>query len=390
MSVLYRSIFPVSQQSDYQQNQNIDFIMNLNNEKLVPGTIKLEGLCAIYRNKSTETGTVGYQEITYDPVSGYHSLVRDVTTEFEQLGIVESLQHYPRLVKAALLCTENMNSLGTETRNAVEGCCPTNKISSGLSEGIGGARLSKVPFSIKLHNIVNKMSAPVASAVTGEIRLRIRMASDDEFLWGQDYVSGTSGYKVTELKLSYQVIPDDGKRQDITMERYTSYVTNLDTNNQNISAFVPGLCDSVHMSFIKVTNQDNPNMNYNACEVPAGYPPLGMSPSTSTNVSEYGLERLYWAINDDESQLVAFTVESREELLRNGIRSFNPSLKNYNVLARRLRDQEYPDGYVVGIPFGQPIQLAQNKFAAEIQSQCSINNQYRCFCHFRCVESIQA
>lgn len=389
MSVQYRSIHPVSQQESYTQNQNIDFILNLSNEKLIPGTVTLEGLCGIYSDKANLTGTAGHEEISYDPLTGYHGLLHDITTEFEQLGIFENLQHYGRLVKTGRLCTEYLKSLGTETKNSVEGCAPFVNTACGLAEGIGGNRGSKIPFSIKLQNVVNKMSAPVSSKATGPIRIRFRLAADDEFLWGENYVSGTGGYVLSELKIRFQTIPDDGKLQPVTFERYQAYSINLDTNNQNISAFVPGLCDSVHMSFIKVDNEDDPKKNYLGCEVPPGKPPLGATDSNCTP-GEYGLERVYYAVADVDTALVGFTMESREELMMNGIRSFNPSLKGHNCLARRLRDQEYPDGYVLGIPMGAPIQMAQNKFAAELQSQCTNDNQYRAYMHFRCIEQVQA
>ena len=388
MSVKYRSIFPVSQQSEYTENQNVDFIMNLNGEKLVPGTVEVEGFCAIYADKANETGTAGHEEIGYDPLSGYHGLFRDLTTEFEQLGIVESLQYYPRLVKAGRLCTEYYGSLGLETKNSVEGCAPVINIACGLAEGIGGKRQSNIPFSVKLQNILNKASAPLASSSTGEIRIRIRLASDDEFIFGEDYVSGTGGYKITDLKLRFQTVPDDGKKQSVTMERYQAYTTNLDTNNQNVSAFIPGLCDAVHLTFIAVNDEINPIKNYLACEPLPGKPPLGAS--NDEVPGEYGAERVFYAVNDVDTALVGFTMESREELMVNGIRSFNKEADSYNCLARRLRDPEYPDGYVLGIPFGAPIQLAQNKFAAEIQSQCSNTNQYRMYLHSRCIEQVQA
>lgn len=390
MSVSYRSIYPVSQQETYLENNNIDFVLNLANEKLIPGTVTLEGLCGVYADLSNATRVTGHEEILYDPLVGYHGLIRDVTTEFQGMGIMENLQNYPRLVKVTRLCSDFEDSYGSETRNSVEGCLPNHEITCGMVEGVGGKRQAEIPFSLALQNVCNKMSGPVSSAVTGQIRIRLRLAPADEFLWGKDYVSGTTGYNVKQLKLRYQTMPDDGKRQPVNMEMYHSYRVNLDTNNQNVSTFVPGLCNSVHMSFIKLSDENAGTANYLSCQPPPGQPPLGYS-DIGVTPAGYGIERLYYAINDTDSALVGWTVESREEIMRNGIRSVNPNVDRYSTLARKLRDSHYPDGYIAGIPFGGLLDFSKNKFAAEIQSQCDTGaNEYVGYMHFRMASTVNA
>ena len=385
MSAQYRSIYPQSQQLTYLSNQNSDFYLNLENEKLVPGTLRLEGLCAVYSNLGSTTAVTSQQNIHYDPVSGYHGLCRDITTEFENQGVIENLQNYPRLVHAMKLCTDAIESFGTETRNSIEGCLPNISTTAGSLEGLGGKLESSVPFSLPLHICLNAASGPIPSSVTGQMRLRIRWAPDDEFLCGADYVTGTSGYSLSEVKLTYQVIPDDGpggaQREPVTMEIYSSYRANIDSNSQNVSTFVPGLCDSVHMTFIKVADETTSTKNYLAAQPLPGQPPLGYD-NVGVTIDNYGIERLYYAINDTDTALVGFTMESREEIMRNGIRSFNPSVNRYATLDRKLREPE-ADGYVAGIPFGGLVDFTKNKFAVDIQSQCSNSNQYACYLHFR-------
>lgn len=388
MSVLYRSIYPQSQQSEYLGNQNSDFYLNIQGEKYVPGTAKLEGLCGVYADLANLTPVAADEDIHYDPTSGYHGLCRDITTEFENQGVVENLQNYPRLVHEERMCTDAIESFGTETRNTVEGCLPNIGTVAGSLEGLGGKLGSKIPFSIPLRICLNAASAPISGNVTGQIRLRIRWAPNDEFLCGTEYVSGTSGYSLSDVKLTYQVIPDDGKREPVQMEVYSSYRINVDSNDMNISTFVPGLCDAVHMSFIKIADETTPTKNFLACQPVPGQPPLGYS-DVGVTIDNYGIERLYYAINDTDTALVGFTMESREEIMRNGIRSFNPAVDRYATLARRLREQEQ-DGYVAGIPFGGLVDFTKNKFAVNIKSQCSNANQYACYLHFRQRQELMA
>jgi hypothetical protein len=385
MSVRYRSIFPVSQKSSYGQNDNVDLVLNLEGEKLIPGTVTLEGKCAVYSTGTT--AVVATDAIYYEPRVGYHGMIRDLTTEFQNVGILESLQNYPRLVKMHALANTYDESFGTETMNGVEGRVPNKQIAKGYLEG-QRANDSFIPFSLKLNCVVNKASGPLASAAVGQVRLRLRLSPNEEFLFGEDFDVANSSYAIQDLKLRYQTMADDGVRAPVNLELYHSFRSILDSNNQNIATFVPGLCDSVHMSFINQTQEQTSTQNYILCSPPPGKPPLGFE-GTDTPQS-YGIERLYYAINDTDTALVGFTMESREEIVRNGLRSFDPSVDKYSALIRHMRDPDYPDGYLAGIPLGGLLDFTKNKFAVEIQSQCDNNDVYVAYLYFRMQSTINA
>jgi len=392
MSVNYRSIYPLSQKSQYSENDNIDFVLSLDNEKLVPGSVTLEGEAAIFTTGTTKVD--GPDRIYYEPRVGYHGIIRNLTTTFQNLGIVEQLTDYPRLVKMRGLATKYDNEYGSQTDTCVEGRVPTKKMAKGMAEGLtysvnrgNTTPQSYVPFSLKLENSLNKANAPISSAVTGQIRLQIRLSPNQEFLFGEDLTANTN-YKVQNLKLRYITIPDDGSRNPIQMERYSSFRALIDSNNQNISTFVPGgLADSVHMSFISLANEQDATQNYILCSPPPGIPPLGVSQDVAPD--SYGLERVTYAINDTDTALVGWTLESREEIVRNGIRSFNPSTQQFSALIRHMRDPQFPDGYIAGIPFGGLMNLQQNKFACELESQVTNATQYAAYLYFRIVDTFE-
>ena len=98
MSVSYRSIFPVSQQTTYVANENVDFVLNLEGEKLVPGTVVLEGKVKTWLSRSGATYVDPTSRVYYDGHAGAHAYFRDITTEFQMLGIVENFQNYPCLL----------------------------------------------------------------------------------------------------------------------------------------------------------------------------------------------------------------------------------------------------------------------------------------------------
>lgn len=385
----YRTIYPLSQREGYASNMPVDFVMNLDKEKLVPGTVCLEGEWIGYSDSTTDPNNpvrLDGENIYYDPLCGFHGVLRDITTIFRNSGEEESIQNYPRLVKMAALALISEESLGTETDNCIEGRAPTRQIVRGYLKG-QTATNGYIPFSLKLQTTVNKASAPLASEATGEIAIRIRLAPNSEFLFG-DEVTSAASYSIKNLKLSFQTIPDDGKRVPVTLNYYSSYRAILDTRNQNISSFVPGPCDSVHISFIKQTLETNSAYNYLMCSPPPGIPPLGYSGTLGLN--QYGLERVYYAVNDTDTALAGYTLESREEIVVNGLRSFDPSLKNYSTLIRRMRDPVYPDGYLAGFNFGTTIDFSKQKFAAEMHTQCDNTDVYAAYFFFSLNKTIMA
>lgn len=370
MSVRYRSIFPLSQRSTYEADSNVDFVLSLDNEKLLPGSVTLEGEVAVYSNLASGTQYAG-EDIRIDPRAGWHCVCRDWTTEFQNVGVIESFVNYPRWVKMNTVATQFDDSLASESALAVEGRAPTEGVARGL---LWGRSLSDpfVPFSIVPQIVVNKATGPISSQASGQIRLRLRLAPNTEALYGEDMTYDV-GYSIKNLKLRYQTIPDDGKLAPVQMEVHTTYRSNCDSNNQNISTFVPTLCNAVQMSFINQTSEGTLKKNYLQLAPLPGIAPIGALGNTTPLASDsYGIERLYYAINDTEAgALVDFTLESREEIVRNALRAFDGKMSKYNALIRHWNTPGNNDCYIAGMPFGNLIDFSKNKFAIEVQSQCS-------------------
>jgi hypothetical protein len=387
---LYTNIFPQSQRSIYSANENIDLVLSLDGMKLVPGSLVIEGLCGVFADVlSSPQIPVTNEQIFFDCRTGYHAIIRDITTEFANNGIIETMSNYGRLVKSTTVASEYDDSLATESRLSVEGRCQTQGQTTGYIRG-RTATDSFIPFSLKPQICINKASGPIAASATGQIRLRLRLASNVEFLYGPG-ITELSGFQVKELRCRYQVVPDDMKPMPIQMEIYNSYRGLVDSNNVNISTFVPALCDSVHISFIPQSSENTPSFNYLQLAVPPGKPPLGATSDDSN--TEYGVSRLYYAVNDVDSAIVGFTLESREEIVVNGLRSFRQPSMKYNALIRHFKDSP-SDCYLAGMAFGSLIDFSKNKFSLELQSECTsgsgVTGAHLIYCFFRCLSTINA
>ena len=91
-----------------------------------------------------------------------------------------------------------------------------------------------------------------------------------------------------------------------------------------------------------------------------------------------GPERLYYAINDTDTALVGFTMESRNEVLWNYLRSFDNEPKKYANYLQRVDSKK---AFGIGIPFGAPLDFSQQKFAVDIDSE--VNEAHSVYMYFR-------
>jgi hypothetical protein len=391
-ATLYANVFPLSQKSEYYSQENVDFLLNLDNVKLVPGSVVIEGEVAVFPDRSDTATAYNGQDIMYDAQAGFHGLFRDITTEFQNVGVIENFMNYSRYVKMATVALTHDESLAVESVNCVEG----KVMNAGQTRGMLYGRSttdSYIPFSVKPLICLNKANAPMSGASTGQIRIRARLAPDEEFLYGTGYTQGTTGYIIKNLRVRYIVVPDDGKKSQVQMEVYQTFRSSVDSNNQNISTFIPGLCDSVHISFIPQVSEGTPQKNYLQLAVPPGQPPLGAS-GTYTG-GHYGIERLYYSVADTDTAVVGFTLESREEIVHNALRSFKTSADKYGSLIRHYNKEDASDSYIVGIPFGGLIDFSRVKFSMEVQSLCSndaslTSGVHICYIYARCLSTVEA
>jgi hypothetical protein len=388
----YANVFPLSQKSEYYSQENVDFLLNLDNVKLVPGSVVIEGEVAVFPDRSA-TGTLyDGQDIMYDAQSGFHGLFRDLTTEFQNVGVIENFMNYPRYVKMATVALTHDESLAVESVNSVEGKLMSGAQTRGMLYGRSSTD-SYIPFSVKPLFCLNKANAPMSGMSTGQVRLRVRLAPDEEFLYGTGYTQGTTGYIIMNLRVRYIVVPDDCKKQAVQMDVYQTFRSAVDSNNQNISTFIPGLCDSVHISFIPQVTEGTAQKNYLQLAVPPGIPPLGAS-GTYTG-GHYGVERIYYSVADTDTAVVGFTLESREEIVHNALRSFKASADKYGALIRHYNQEDASDCYLVGIPFGGVIDFSRVKFSMELQTQCSSDatstaGVHIAYLYARCLSTVQA
>jgi hypothetical protein len=369
--------FPLAKKASHVPDDTVDIILSLENKKLVQGSVAIN---AHIRVTNAGTALTSAEQVQIDSDAGYHSIFRDITVEFRQIGITENFSYYPRYVKMKTQATKFRGSLGTESYNCVEGKTPTKVIRGGMDKGqasvyLNGADVAgAVPFTIKPDVSVNKSNVPIPGNQVGTVRIRTRLAPANEVLFGTDNTSAFT-YEIIGLRVHYETIPDDNTRPPLQLEVYNVNRQVIETNNANLSTFVPGLADSVHISFHKVSIENTTTENYLRCLPIPGKPLLG-----SVVDPNNGAERVYYAVNDTDTALVGFTMETRPEMMWNYLRSFINEPRQFAVTDDRI-DAPKADCYGLGINFGTMLDFSQQKFACEIDSE--IDEPFSAYLYFR-------
>lgn len=377
MSSPYREIFPNANLSQYLPNTDVDFKITIPGEDLELGSLELVGECAVYQTGSTAiaAGT----DIQYDGLAGYHGFIRDIQTSTTGQGKIETLQNYPRLVKMRALATLDLNKVGMSSVLATEGRFPDSKMTTEYLRGINpaaraAADIPFLPFALKPEFCLNSVRTGLNGDVVKQINLRFRLQSNQNFLFGEAWDNLAPNYVLRKLRLRYRALPQnpDSPSAPVNLITYSNNdVGSIQSTVQNFSSSVEGLVSAMHMSFIKTADEDNSVRNYLACQ-----PPLGVPTGESNTEQSYGLERFEVAINDVDTALIGWTLEFRNEIIMNGLRSFDVHYPRYNQLLNLMSQQLDPDGYVGGIPFGQPLQLSGGKFGTEYQTAISSSADY--------------
>ena len=391
MSHLYRSVFPLTQQYEYKQNQTNKFILSTDGQAILPGSVRITGTCAVL---ATAGGAALVdQEVYYDPLVGYHGLFAKIESGTRAQSTVETLTYYPRLVKTKASGRSYNTSFSVDSFNSIEGRASSLRQVQGLIRGLGtsdGASVAdpNIPFSIVPDIWLNKMDAPLpGSRIGNEVVIQFTMAPIQQFLFGPG-LTADMVYIVKDLKVNWEAVYESpqGNKTLINFEKYVDDRQLMNSGVTSINVVAPGvLVDSVHMTFINNSLEFSLQSNFLQCAPPPGkalFVPVGTSSQT---MEDYGVERIIWSINNSDSSISGFTQDNREEILWNGLRSLNIEPAAWSSA---LEDPYMHDLYLAGIPFGGLQDLMSKRFAVQLYSQCNSAATFVCYMFFRATGSL--
>ncbi len=365
-NIRYHEVAPSNDAADFQEFNSIDFELLSPGRKLLKNSISIQ-----FRLEVTSDGVspVAARQISLDNKIGYHGVFESWTTSTAQAGILENTQDYPRYVGMVAAATLDENDL-LNVRYQAEGRSLTQD----------GGR-----YALQQPRIRNKNATPVEHLEerecsiypkialnsiaggdysfdkNGSIRISTNLARNNNFLFGPQMAG--SSYKISNVKLHYISVPDDGKTQPMLMNTVVSVKAAINSDSANLSFKVPAKsCSGVVMSFIQQSNENADGENSYALEkLP-------------------NLNSVQYMFNSSTSQGVSYVIEDQGELIKRGLSALSEAGHSQVSASKYAVNQ----GYLIGESFEDQIDLSSQQFAVQIKSEVpSISSKPRlCYLYF--------
>jgi len=331
----------------YTSFDNVDFMLSFPNRKLINSSIRICGTVVLKQGAAV----VADEFIFIDQDIGSNAFFSDITTSLSNVGMIESISEYPRLVKTRRIASKSYTDY-LKADKLVELSSPTSMMSSSVAKGYTmngvGPSIGPMDFSFKPLISLNRMAsasrAPTMSfRKSGAVRISVRLARNLAVLFGPS-VDATSSYTLTDLKVTYATVPDDGTDEPITMENVTSIKTTIQSTSANIAAQVPAICRSMTCSALVQDHEFSPVYNNVGCE----------------NVPD--MSRLQFLFNDSTNKLVTYQINSQSEILSRFVESVDRSGHSSLSPWHQCRSTNF--GF--GLDFGQFIDLRNQTIQVQL------------------------
>jgi hypothetical protein len=367
----------------YVQNTTVRFTYKRGKMLFVPGTFNLVGKRAIYSTGTTAV-TAG-DEIYVDPDVGVASCFQAVQWSFAVSGTQENILQYPNIVKKYTLLRQDEESIGLGLRSSMQLKCPNAQQSQAYALGVLGRPVAAdnafVDFCHPLTCGLNLADSTFSSDVNGDLILDVLLESNGRALFGTD-LTAASSYSIKDLRLEFEVIPDDGERKVVQYTKHIFGEDQLLSNIETLTNTVADPCIGFLTSFVNQASLNTIAANNLLASPPIGRPPQGST--TIDNYLSYGLEQAVYAIGNVNTALTEYQLLSREEIIGNALAAAG-NMDKYGTLIRKMRHPLNPDGYVIGYNWKMPMNLNANSLTMILNSRAGAPNPtYQVYTHYLC------
>ncbi len=357
---LYRlhQVFPENFKTSYGQYDIVDFILPFEDRAIECNTLRV--VCDI--STSLDAADINTLEKFFmNHHAGGHSLVDTITTT-TMMGQLENFVNYPRYVAMKTSATKDPNAL-QDASSLCEGKCVSQKYSniylrgsqsSTLNGNAVRANAAKEVFNVsfKPDFCLNNTRAEgggmplISHTKSGNIKVSIRLARNEDVLYGADTSTTNNNYAVKNIKMTFVSRPDRNVPARVSMGTKTSIKQSLQSDLANIQAVVPAVCKSVSVSFQPQTREHTLLFD---------------------NLQQYrlpNLNQLQFIFNDSTNTLITYIIKNQPEIMERYLNSFNyMGMSDTNPVALNANK-----GYGVGLDFGEFIDLSKQKFQIQINS----------------------
>lgn len=364
MSSKHNSLIPENNRVSYSEYDIIDFVADYNGQRVVPNTFRISGELEVYKNNLPIENT---DIILLDSMCGVHNLFQQISTEFSNIGLVESVNNYGRSVKmmndAQYQTTDMINATHSlEMKAPLDNMASVLIKSQNVKDILPESQYSaKASFSMKPVICLNRVFSQTGGDTTmtynkfGSIKVSIQLNRVVSFIYGKD-ANSTISYKLFNPRLEFQSVQDDGSAQaPLVMKIKNSLKTTLNSSLSTITVKAPMIADSISMSFIKQSEDNQYLIN-------------SLKQEQVKNLSE-----LVVSYNNQLNQLTTYTLRDTTEMLNLYVKSLG-SKEVSNLSLTRLKAN---NGFGLGYAFDLPVDLSKNvvqfQITADIDSTAPLS-----------------
>jgi len=378
--IIYHSVDPSNSKSTYKEGDTIDLILSndASRDLLLNGNygVRIEGKIRVNNAGSGSSGTrqVAANLNYFDNLVGIHGVCEQIATEFQNVGQVELINEYSRMVKAEQAATKSLDDMNNAsqqvelkatsvkaTREYCKGFMTTDP-GTGNAIADGNALIRDMDFSFKPSICLNHSSANAPFSKTGFIKISINLARDVNFFAGQGQTANFN-YNLTEVRCCYYSVPSNPDPPQAFMRRMLNIKTSLNSAHTNLSARVPAVCSGMIANF-------QPSANENAIIV-----------NNNQLHSLPQLNYVQYQFADSTSQYISYKLEDRGDQLHKFLEAMGGVSGHNNVSAEKWKAN---NTFGLGLNFSQGVDLSSSKFNLEIDSNFDFStNPYVAYLYFK-------
>lgn len=370
----YSEVIPENSKASYGPYDNVDFnIIAGEGRALNLGSIRIEGeLEALYNSLPLNDAANADKEIYYNNTAGAHSLFEGIQTSMAGQVIENIGFDYPRYCSMATKATSEQGDFGNNSDQVCELKTSYQEATNQVLQGEVVEEQTTVPtrnnpdFSVKPLIALNSSVRAMKFSKSGAIRLTLNMARVNSIFYGKD-VDANLKYSVKALRVTFSSVPEsEASDETITMRTKLPMKQSIQSSLANVALRVPAVCTSVSCSFLPQGKEND-----------AKYDNLEMT--TVPN-----LKSVSYSFNDITSSLVTFKLKSDPEFIQGYIQSFADT--GLNALSPNAWADQ--NGYGVGVDFGGAVDLRNQKFSVQMNSDVSNTNPFVIYLYFHSFLSV--
>jgi hypothetical protein len=175
-----------------------------------------------------------------------------------------------------------------------------------------------------------------------------------------------SVYTLKNLHCSYRSVPSDDGTQLTVMNSVYNVKSTILSGSTNVSAQVPAICQSCSVVF---QNQVDENEN---------------GPDNNALNTIQGISRVQFLFNDATNQYVTYEISDQNEMVHRYVESFGNTGHNM-VYGDAFRTN---GGFGVGLDFNGSVDLSQQRFAIQLDSDIDASKPVNIYMYFHSVMSM--